>query len=55
MSGPERDASLQYLWDMFGPFGLADGMTKNVPIKSDWEKAVVTGVEDPAVAPHLEH
>ena len=27
MSGPERDASLQYLWDMFGPFGLADGMT----------------------------
>jgi len=51
----KQQSSLDYLWDMFGPFGLTDTPTAQAPTRDDWESAVVTGAEQPAVAPLREN
>lgn len=41
MSGEERSASLDYLWDMFGRSGLEDADSS----REEWSDAVITGEE----------
>ena len=51
MTGAERATSLDYLWDMFGSFGLSDGQASPAPTQASWQGAVIAGDEEPAVAP----
>ena len=43
MDGAERDASLKYLWDMFGSSGTWKPGETGEKSKSDWESAIVQG------------
>jgi Lhr-like helicase len=45
LDGQEAGASLQYLWDMFGTFGL--DIDPELATKKDWAECVVSGSQEP--------
>jgi hypothetical protein len=55
MDGAERDASLKYLWDMFGSNGTWKPGETGKKTKADWEIAIVQGNPLPvnAAATHI--